>query len=264
LFNPVRIKSLTANSGYALRFNPLEIAVVIRAFAPESADRSSHPIEEPVDTSQSVVESLFEKMRAHIIDGRFAPGQRLIEADLTAQFKISRGPLREAVRRLAAEGLVDITHNRGARVKRLDRSEVIALYEVREVMEGLAARLAAERANTAERTAIKAIFKDMAKALKANDVRGYIGLNSGFHALIMQAARNPALEAAIKRLQTPVLRVQFESMMTTDVASESFEEHRNIVDAIIDKNAEQAERLMRHHIRRSREMISQRQPDQFG
>jgi DNA-binding GntR family transcriptional regulator len=218
----------------------------------------------PVETSQSVVERLFERMRTHIIEGRFAPGQRLVEADLTEQFGISRGPLREAVRRLAAEGLVDITHNRGARVKRLDHGEVIALYEVREVMEGLAARLAAERASTAERKEIKSVFDEMAKALKANDVRGYIGLNSRFHALIMQAARNPALDSALTRLQTPVLRVQFESMMTRDVVNESFEEHRGIVEAIAGKNAEQAERLMRHHIRRSREMISQRPTDQFA
>jgi DNA-binding GntR family transcriptional regulator len=218
----------------------------------------------PVETSQSVVERLFERMRTHIIEGRFAPGQRLVEADLTEQFGISRGPLREAVRRLAAEGLVDITHNRGARVKRLDHGEVIALYEVREVMEGLAARLAAERASTAERKEIKSVFDEMTKALKANDVRGYIGLNSRFHALIMQAARNPALDSALTRLQTPVLRVQFESMMTRDVVNESFEEHRGIVEAIAGKNAEQAERLMRHHVRRSREMISQRPTDQFG
>ncbi len=217
-----------------------------------------------MNASQSVVERLFDRMRVHIIEGRFAPGQRLVEADLTEQFKISRGPLREAIRRLAAEGLVDIMHNRGARVKRLDQTEVIALYEVREVMEGLAARLAAQRANSTEHKAIKSAFNDMEKALKADDVRKYIALNSVFHALIMTAARNPALEAAITRLQTPVLRVQFESMMTQDVVSESFEEHRAIVDAIINKDSEKAELLMRHHIQRSREIISQRPPDQFG
>jgi DNA-binding GntR family transcriptional regulator len=217
-----------------------------------------------VDTTQSAVERLFDVMRTHIIEGRFAPGQRLVEADLTEQFKISRGPLREAVRRLAAEGLVDITHNRGARVKRLDHNEVLALYEVREVMEGLAARLAAERANASERKEMKAAFDNMGKTLKANNVRGYIGLNSGFHALIMKAARNAPLEAAITRLQTPVLRVQFESMMTLDVVKESYEEHRNIVDAIISKNGALAERHMRHHIGRSRELISHRPPDQFA
>jgi DNA-binding GntR family transcriptional regulator len=214
-----------------------------------------------VENSQSAVERLFERMRAHIIEGRFAPGQRLVEADLTEQFKISRGPLREAVRRLAAEGLVDITHNRGARVKRLDHTEVLSLYEVREVMEGLAARLAAERASTAERKAIKASFDEMAKALAANNVRGYIALNSSFHSLIMKAAGNAPLEAAITRLQTPVLRLQFESMMTEDVVQESFEEHREIVDAIVGKNPDKAERLMRHHIRRSRELIARRPPE---
>jgi DNA-binding GntR family transcriptional regulator len=217
-----------------------------------------------VETTQSAVERLFDVMRTHIIEGRFAPGQRLVEADLTEQFKISRGPLREAVRRLAAEGLVDITHNRGARVKRLDHEEVLALYEVREVMEGLAAKLAAERANAGERREIKAAFDDMGKALKANNIRGYIGLNSSFHALIMKAARNAPLEAAITRLQTPVLRVQFESMMTMEVVKESYIEHRNITDAIITKNGTLAEHHMRHHIGRSRELISYRPPDQFA
>jgi DNA-binding GntR family transcriptional regulator len=217
-----------------------------------------------MENSQSVVERLFERMRNHIIEGRFAPGQRLVEADLTEQFKISRGPLREAVRRLAAEGLVDITHNRGARVKRLDHGEVISLYEVREVMEGLAARLAAERASASERKEIQASFDEMAQMLSGNNVRGYIALNSSFHALILKAARNETLQAAITRLQTPVLRLQFESMMTDEVVRESFEEHRGIVAALVSKNPDEAERLMRHHILRSKELISNRPPDQFA
>jgi DNA-binding GntR family transcriptional regulator len=217
-----------------------------------------------LENAQSVVERLFDRMRNHIIEGRFAPGQRLVEADLTEQFKISRGPLREAVRRLAAEGLVDITHNRGARVKKLDHGEVISLYEVREVMEGLAARLAAERASAAERKEIKASFQDMAKALSANNIRGYIAMNSQFHALILNASGNAVLTAAITRLQTPVLRLQFESMMTEKVVRESFEEHREIVDAIVGKNPDKAELLMRHHIRRSKELIANRPPEQFS
>jgi DNA-binding GntR family transcriptional regulator len=216
------------------------------------------------EMQQSVVERLFDRMRQQIVEGRFAPGQRLVESDLTDQFGISRGPLREAVRRLAAEGLVDITHNRGARVKRLSREEVVALYEVREVMEGLAARLAAERASAVERKSIKAVFDEMARVLKNNDVRSYVTLNTRFHTAILSAARNPALESAITRLQTPVLRVQFEALMTLDVVGESFEEHRSIAEAIVDKDGERAEKLMRHHVRRSREMISRRPADLFG
>jgi DNA-binding GntR family transcriptional regulator len=217
-----------------------------------------------MDAQASMVEQIFDKMRAHIVEGRFAPGQRLVEADLTAQFAVSRGPLREAVRRLAAEGLVDIAHNRGARVKRLTRDEVLELYVVREVMEGLAAGLAAERADSAERKSIKASISSMEKALRDDDVRGYIALNSEFHSIILAAARNAPLQSAITRLQTPVLRIQFESMMTREVVNESFDEHRGIADAITSRDAERAERLMRHHIRRSREMISQRAAEAFA
>jgi DNA-binding GntR family transcriptional regulator len=216
------------------------------------------------DPQKSVVENLFDQIRSQIAEGRFAPGQRLIEPDLTERFGISRGPLREAIRRLAAEGLVEITHNRGARVKRLDRDEVVALYEVREPMEGLAAKLATERANASERREIESIFKEMGAALKSRDTRSYIALNSRFHNAILAAARNAPLEDAITRLQTPVLRVQFEALMTLDVVEESHDEHRAITGAIIGKNADEAERLMRHHIRRSREMISRRPASEFG
>ena len=212
---------------------------------------------------QSTVEMAFEKMRRNIVDGRLAPGQRLVEADLTAEMGISRGPLREAIRRLASEGLVDIAHNKGAKVKRLDRQEVLALYEVREVMEGLAARLAAERGTAAERRAIAAIFDDMEKAISARNPQAYVTLNSEFHNQILAAARNEPLQSSIMRLQTPVLRHQFEALMTADVVQMSHDEHAQIAKAIMAQDGDDAEREMRRHIQRSRDLIADRPLEPF-
>jgi DNA-binding GntR family transcriptional regulator len=214
--------------------------------------------------ARSVVEMLFDAMRKQIVDGGFAPGQRLIEADLTQQFQVSRGPLREAVRRLASEGLVEILHNRGARVKRLSHAEVLALYEVREVLEGLAARLAAERATAEERGAVQTLIEEMSLAADSRNFRAYVGMNSRLHAMLVDAARNPTLAEGIKRLQTPVLRIQFEALMTQEVILASHAEHRDIAAAVVGRDGVGAEAAMRVHIQRSRGMIERRPAEEFA
>src|SRR5262245_45965230 len=89
----------------------------------------------PTAPPTSAVERVIAHVRSGIRDGRFAPGQRLIENDLQASLGVSRGPIREAVRRLAAENLIDVELHKGARVRRLTPDEIKAIYEVREVLE---------------------------------------------------------------------------------------------------------------------------------
>src|SRR5260370_21163593 len=110
------------------------------AMAKRSAARSSLPARQ----ESSVVERVIVYIRTGIRDGRLALGQRLIESELQAALHVSRGPIREAVRRLAAENVLRIELHKGARVRRLTATEIKSIYEVREVLEGLACRLAAK------------------------------------------------------------------------------------------------------------------------
>ncbi|KPF78092.1 hypothetical protein IP88_04875 [alpha proteobacterium AAP81b] len=204
---------------------------------------------------------MFAEFVDGIQHGRFVPGQRLVEADLCQEFGISRGPLRETIRRLAAEGLVEIQHNRGARIKRMSREELVHLYEVREVIEGLAARMAAERATPGERDEIAAVLAAMETAIAARDHLGYADLNIRFHALLVSAAHNPTLEQIYQRLQTPTMRRQFRSLLETGAMLRSLEEHRVIIAAILAGDPLAAEAGMREHLQQSGTLIARHEAE---
>jgi DNA-binding GntR family transcriptional regulator len=202
---------------------------------------------------QSVVDAIIEGVK----DGRYAPGQRLVEADLTAELGVSRGPLREALGRLAAEGVLEIEPYRGALVRRLSRDDVVDLFQIREVLEGEAARLAAiniEQADHRERleTAIAAVdrFRDR------NDSLAYMDENSRFHELIVELSGNKLLARLIGQLQVHAFRLLFRRMVVEDTAvANSIAEHDDVAAAILAGNARAAERSMREHVRRSGEMV---------
>ena len=206
---------------------------------------------------RSTVELVAESIRDGIRSGRYITGQRLVEADITSELAVSRGPVREAMRRLSAEGLVEIAHHQGARIKRLSRADVLSLYEIRELLEGLAARLAAEQVEHSKGLAkrIRALKRDMQRASKNADIEQYVQLNREFHDLLVTSSGNPHLPSMIANLQTQVMRFQFRSLMDHKAILQSEKEHKEIVEAVLNANAARAEKLMRHHVSRSRDLV---------
>ena len=152
--------------------------------------------------------------------GRLAPGSRLVECDLTARFAVSRGPVREALRRLAAEGLIEHLPHRGALVRRLSARAIRELFQIRAEMEALAARLAAEsddaeaRARFAE--AIRPIFDDRER--RAPD---YLAENAAFHDAMMALAGNLQLRELATRLHLPLIMAQVGDILTPEVLEAS-------------------------------------------
>jgi DNA-binding GntR family transcriptional regulator len=189
-------------------------------------------------------------MRERIRDGRLAPGQRLVEADMQRVFQASRGPIREAVRRLAAEGLVELRHNSGAIVRALARDEVVNVFRIREALEALAARLAAENvrrgADPGPLVALEACFHG---AFDGSPV-AYMHYNDSFHDLVVRLSGNEQLIQLVRELHARVYRLQVEALRSSGSYIASRREHGAIVRAIAKGDGPRAERLMRAHVRR--------------
>jgi DNA-binding GntR family transcriptional regulator len=207
-----------------------------------------------------------QAIRSGIKEGIYAPGQRLIESELTRTFGVSRGPLREAMWRLAGEGLVRIEPNRGVTVRKLSRAEVRHIYEIREMLEGLAARLAADQIDSGDhRSRLRSAQRTLDQCRKTNDVNGYILANEQLHELIVELSENELLSSLLGQLRVPIFRLQFRRFLAIPSAiSASAEQHAEVLNAILAGESGAAERAMRRHIRESGQLIQDLPDSGFG
>jgi DNA-binding GntR family transcriptional regulator len=206
----------------------------------------------------SIVEYVVDHLRSGVLQGRYAPGQRLVEADLTQDLRVSRGPLREAFRRLSAEGLLEIVPNRGAMIRRLTLREMRELFQIRVGLETLAARLAAEAMTdlatkeTFERD-IKPIWDDRPRAPGAD----YIDENHQFHDAVVTASGNKQLLGLTRQLRLPVLMYQLAGTLKAENIAASLSEHRAIARAILAGDAKLAEKNVRDHLTRAMDVVEE-------
>ena len=205
----------------------------------------------------ATVSFIVERLREDILTGRAPAGWRLVEWELTTRFAVSRGPVREALRRLAAEGLIEHQPHRGALVRRLSAREIRELFQIRVEMEALAARLAAKaddperRARFAE--AIRPILDDADRSAPE-----YLAENAAFHQAVMTLADNLQLRDLAMRLHLPLIMAQVGDVLTKDVLRASVREHRAVADAIVERDAEAAAAAMRAHLERAAAIALQR------
>lgn len=179
--------------------------------------------------------------------GALLPRARLTETELAARLNISRTPVREAIRQLEADGLVVHVPRVGATIRALDYSEVMELYEMRTVLEGTAARLAARAASRIEMTQLADINAEMAKAVKG-DMARLSGLNRQFHMTLLNAAKNRFLTRSMKSLQKTLLILGPSTLEESDRAQEAQAEHDTIMAALTAREGAAAEAAMRTHI----------------
>jgi len=199
---------------------------------------------------QSAADRVAEALRDGIRGGRLVPGEHLTESDLTLEYGVSRGSVREAMHRLAGEGLLEVCLNRGAQVRRLTRAEVLDLCEVREVNEGLAARLAAERIDApGARRAMTALLDAVTAGTGGLDVLARGRENRRFHESILRASGNLQLAEIWRFLETPLLMFVPAIRFATEDMQRSVRDHEAIARAILAGNADMAERAMRLHVR---------------
>lgn len=195
------------------------------------------------------VQALSEQLITRIKQGFYAPGQRLIEADLMTDFGIGRSKVRETLKTLVGEGYLSFEKNRGACVRRFTRQEAVDRARVREMLEGLAARQVAERGlDKAARAQLKQLQKALDKGAKDKDFNTYSGLNEEFHEFILTHSGNVYAADLLKRLSVPLFRQQFNGMFTIEGLFARNEDHRKITEAILAEDPEAAERAMREHV----------------
>jgi DNA-binding GntR family transcriptional regulator len=198
----------------------------------------------------SRAEFVYKRLREGIRAGAFRPGQRLREAELAEALKVSRTPVREAIRRLVSDGLVEIAPSRGMMIIALDKERVRELYDLRESLEGTAARLAARSARPEEIDEMQSLLDRSGLALA--DPAETARLNGLFHRVIHDAARNRYLALALVQMSDSLALLPgttFEAAGRTEAAQQ---EHRAILAAIAARDPDQAERLARHHIENAR------------
>jgi DNA-binding GntR family transcriptional regulator len=196
---------------------------------------------------------IVEQLRDDILAGRLSPGSRLIECDLTARFTVSRGPVREALRRLSADGLIEHWPHRGAVVRRLTEREIRELFAIRIEMEALAARLAAAGDAREWRArfvaAIQPIYTDTPRVACE-----YLKENAAFHGAVMALADNLQLRELAVRLQLPLIMARVGDVLTPVVLEASVREHRAIAQAILNRDPEAASARKRAHHERAAEV----------
>jgi len=203
---------------------------------------------------------IYESIRRAILDGRYEPGDRLVESQLAAELGVSRTRIREALSRLETERLVASLPTRGHVVRRLGRRDMEELYALRLELEGYAARTAAETITLRELDELRAIHTRMveiervntdgSRSAKLEKIRRVTDVNNEFHRLIQQASRNRRLEGILRTVvERPLVFQSFYWYSDSELA-ESLAEHEGILKALNERNGALAEALMKQHISR--------------
>lgn len=198
---------------------------------------------------RSLHHEVVEKLRDLILSGEIQPRSRVNEVNLCERFNISRTPLREAIKLLAAEGLLDLLPNRGARVSALSRLEVEEIFQVVGALEALACELACQLIGEEELTALETANGDMVEAWKAKDYPRYFERNRQIHEAIIVAARNGALDAVYRSLSGRVHRARYSAHKTDEQWAHAIDDHNLMIILLRRRDGVALANLMREHIR---------------
>lgn len=198
-----------------------------------------------------------EELRRMIISGDLPPGAGLSEITLSETFGVSRTPIREALKQLQIEGLVEVRPRVGTFVAEPSLREISELFQLKELLEGAAARLLAFRGRVPEAERLETNMREADDAVRAGDVERYVKLVHEFHDLIVVGADNTKLEAHYRTLmnQLAYARLVRTSLSRPGRLNESDHEHHRVLDLIIAKDGDGAEQLMREHVRRSHQAL---------
>jgi DNA-binding GntR family transcriptional regulator len=202
--------------------------------------------------AQSLSDRVLELLMEAIERGELRPGARIREASIARQLGISRGPLREALGRLAGRKLVEYTPNLGMRVVETSAADIREIFQIREVLEGAATRLATENMSATELTELSALLEEHRQGTELQHGSAYYQQagDLDFHFRIAKASGNKRLVDLLCHDLYHFLRIhRFRASASPGRAAIAFEQHQAIVAAMVARDADRAENLMRHHIR---------------
>ncbi|PTE21831.1 GntR family transcriptional regulator [Cereibacter changlensis JA139] len=205
---------------------------------------------------RSLHDDLVASLRQLIARGVLAPGSKLNEKDLCASFNVSRTPLREAIRALAAEGLVVVTPHRGASVATVSEDQILESFVVMGALEGLAGELAAPRISEPQLAAIRADHAAMLDCRAAGDLDGYYAHNRRIHDAIFEAADNATLNSTRQLIFTRIVNLRFIARIGDDEWSTAIAEHEEMLEALAERDGAKLGAVLRRHLDSKRRQVA--------
>lgn len=193
-------------------------------------------------------DSITDELRRDILDGRFEPGDRLLEVPLAAQYQCGRSAVRSALVELTTEGLVEREANRGASVRRISITEAIQITEARAALEGIIAAHAARHTSDDDRRQLAGIIADMRAAVGESRSRDYSELNALFHRRLREISRHSIAAELVANLRNRAAHHQYRLSLMPGRSGESVGQHAAIADAVIAGDEAAAEEAMRAHL----------------
>lgn len=204
---------------------------------------------------RSLTRLLAEELKTAIITGKLVPGERLSEEKLASSLNVGQVPLREALRRLEAEGYVTFLSNQEVAVSKPTMEDLQEYYTIASVLEGLAARLAVERAQPDELSRLRELHQLLKEAYQKRDLSRYYEANSNFHHFIAEIARNERLYRLIEQMRQEIQKTRILSLHLPQRLDYSMREHDQILDAFLKKNPELAEATVVKHLENQMEAL---------
>ena len=203
----------------------------------------------------SLHQEVTDRLRDMIVEGKLTPGDRIPEGRLCDDFGVSRTPLREALKVLASEGLVEPIPNRGSRVTRITPEEVGELFEAVSGIERLAGELAAQRASEKDLSQLRDMQERMEGYHRTGRRPDYFRVNERIHRAIVDLADNSVLKATHETLMVRVRRARYLAIMSQERWDESVREHAAILGALVARDSDRAGALILRHVRRTGEVV---------
>ena len=204
---------------------------------------------------QGLHQSVAVRLRQRLVEGLIAPGAKLNERELSESMQVSRTPLREAIKMLAAEGLVELLPNRGAVAAQLNAQDVADTFEVVAGLEAQSGELAAERITAPELAEIRALHYEMLAAYTRRDLPAYYRLNAQIHARINAAARNPVLSQTYRTVNARLQVLRFRSNFDEIKWQHAMQEHEAMVERLAARDAPGMRALLLQHMAHKRDAV---------
>lgn len=195
------------------------------------------------------------RLRTMLVEGRIAPGAKLNERELCEQLHVSRTPLREAIKLLAAEGLVDLLPNRGAVAVKLTEADVLNTFELLAMLEGMSGELAAQRITDAALAEVRALHYEMLACFTRRDLSGYYRLNARIHSAINEAAGNPVLSNTYRTINVRVQSLRFRTNQNEAKWKLAVKEHEAMIEALVARDAAALGDILVQHLAHKRDSV---------
>jgi DNA-binding GntR family transcriptional regulator len=211
-------------------------------------------------------QSIYDDIREQIISEKLQPGQWLIERELCSTYGLSRTPVREVLWKLLADGFLEQEPNKGFAVRKLSLEQIFEIFQAREAIEGMAARLAAARGDEPSfASRLTKIREDLARVNVEAEIARSVVLGRKLHRAIMEAAHNDLMAEISVRLSNLTALTSNITKKSTAIEKQSRDAHCRIIDALLERDEEKSERVMRDHLRDTcRQVVEQFYPGMLG